>query len=154
MKKKLIDILIFIFFAIAIFSGVMFIITFPALAEDRIFSRKVIEVIDGDTVRIDMQDESDLISNLGYTIRIAGIDAPEIEGNSECEKQIGLIAKDFLKKILFNDRQVKIINPKWDKYGGRILADIETDGVLVSKLMIDNGLAITYKGKKKTKIWC
>lgn len=154
MKKKLIDILIFIFFAIALFSGVMFIITFPAFAKDEIFIRKVIEVIDGDTVKINVDEESDLIQKLGYSIRIYGIDAPEIHTKSKCEKLLGLQAKKFLHNIILTDRPIKIINPSWDAYGGRILADLEVDGKLISEAMLKSGHAARYTGGKKEIIWC
>ena len=42
----------------------------------------------------------------------------------------------------------------WDKYGGRILARVSADGVDVSALMLREGLAIPYKGEKKTNPWC
>ena len=155
MKKKLIDILIFIFFAIAIFFATALTMTFPLYAaENKIFIRKVIEIIDGDTVKVDIEEESNLINYLNYSVRIYGIDAPEIHTKSKCEKSLALQAKEFLQSIILVDRPIKIINPVWDKYGGRILADLEVDGKLISEAMIKSGHAARYTGGKKEIIWC
>jgi endonuclease YncB( thermonuclease family) len=118
------------------------------------FPRTIKRVIDGDTVELDASDESDLIDHLGYDVRILGIDTPEKRTKKACEKALGLKAKQFLIEYLGERKKVKLIDPKWDKYGGRILADIEIDGVLISQLMIDKGFAVPYQGEKKTKIWC
>jgi endonuclease YncB( thermonuclease family) len=38
---------------------------------------------------------------------------------------------------------------RWDKYGGRVLGDLEIDGKYLSKLMIETGHAVEYHGEKK-----
>ena len=112
MKKKILDFLIIIFFIINIFLFIILISLFPyseVKAEDKIFIRQIISVTDGDTIKIKMDNESDLIKDLGYSVRIYGIDTPEIHSSLKCEKELGLKAKKFLEKIAVKDKQVKII---------------------------------------------
>lgn len=157
MKQNFINFLIFIILIIIICAGLSSIIFFVpanALAKDIIYTRKVTEIIDGDTIKVEMIDESDLIADLEYSIRISGIDTPEIKTSSKCEKELGLKAKEFLKNLILTDRYINIINPAWDKYGGRILAKLEVKGQSIGDIMIKNGYAIVYNGDKKNKIWC
>jgi len=154
MKERLIHILIFIFGVSCIFYGTLFAIPINAYAVDKVFFRKVINVIDGDTIKIDSTQESELINYLEYSVRIRSIDAPEIHTKSNCEKKLGLKAKKFLESIVKNNQLVKIINPTWDKYGGRILAELQINDQSISQLMIDNKHAVAYFGQKKEVIWC
>lgn len=154
MKQRFINILILIIAIIVIFYATLITMPISANAADKVFYRKVIEVIDGDTIKIDASQESELIKYLEYSVRISSIDAPEIHTKSDCEKKLGLQAKKFLQSIVKNNQLIKIINPTWDKYGGRILAELEINDQSISQLMIDNKHAIAYFGQKKNIIWC
>lgn len=54
---------------------------------------EVIRIIDGDTIEVEIDDEV-------KSIRLIGIDAPEIEGKS---KEKGIISKNFLKNLIGNE---------------------------------------------------
>lgn len=118
------------------------------------FKRNVERIIDGDTIELSTEEESDLIKHLGYKVRIMNFDTPELHSKSNCEKKLATEAKKFLEKTILVNKQITLINPKWDKFGGRILADIDIDGTLISKIMIQKGYAIEYHGDKKTHVWC
>ena len=118
------------------------------------FKRNVERIIDGDTIELSTEEESDLIQHLGYKVRIMNFDTPELHSKSNCEKKLATEAKKFLEKTILVSKQITLINPKWDKFGGRILADIDIDGILISTLMIQKGYAIPYYGDKKKHVWC
>ena len=87
------------------------------------------------------------------SIRILGIDTPEIRGKCDKEKSLALKAREFANKVF---REAKLIEYKdldWDKYGGRVLTNVYLDGKLYSKMIIDAGLARPYDGGAK-KGWC
>lgn len=101
------------------------------------------EVYDGDTVRADI--------DLGFgmwmhrqALRLAGIDAPELRGETI---GAGRAARDFLRNLLL-DEPVVIRTHKAGKYG-RWLAEIyrELAGggrVLVNAELIEAGHAVPY----------
>ena len=125
-----------------------------AKAKDIVFERQVKRVIDGDTIELKTDEESGLIAYLGYNIRLLGIDTPELHSKSKCEKQLATNAKKYLEQLLKPDTPIKIINPKWDKYGGRINAYIEVGGENITKKLIKEGYGIEYYGDKKVIKWC
>ena len=52
-----------------------------------------------------------------------------------------------------NADNIEFRNLKWDKYGGRILADVYIDGISYKHEIIEAGLAREYYGGKKLG-WC
>lgn len=48
---------------------------------------------------------------------------------------------------------VSFCNVKWDKYGGRILAEVHVDGRSLADMLIERGLARPYHGGKRDG-WC
>ena len=113
----------------------------------------VIKVYDGDTITI--------ASKLPYTdsllyrfsVRLNGIDCPEIKGNDEYEKQCAQIAKQELSNLIMN-KIVTLKNVQTEKYG-RILADVYIDDLHLNNYMLEKRLAVTYDGgtKKCPKNW-
>ncbi len=87
----------------------------------------VTEVIDGDSFKIANKQ----------TIRLASLDAPELE---YC---MGRQAKDALTKKILNKR-VLLKDVKTDIYR-RIIALVYVDGKLVNEYMIKNGLAVSSR---------
>ena len=59
---------------------------------------KVIKVIDGDTVDVDIDLGFDIIIK-GERVRIMGIDTPESRTRDKIEKKFGLAAKAKLKEL-------------------------------------------------------
>ena len=87
------------------------------------------------------------------SIRILGIDTPEIRGKCVGEKELALKARIFANKAFRSANKIEFKNLQWGKYGGRLLSDVYLDDKLYSKMIIDEGLARPYDGKTK-KGWC
>jgi micrococcal nuclease len=114
----------------------------------------VTKVTDGDTIRVEAPW---VLPELGDTIaiRILGIDTPEKGGRAQCEKEalLGAEATAFAKSIIKVGDTVQVNVLQWDKFGGRINADVFVNGQNFSQMQIDKGLAVAYDGGKKDS-WC
>jgi endonuclease YncB( thermonuclease family) len=110
---------------------------------------RVIKVYDGDTITIVAKlpyKESPLYK---FSVRLNGIDCPEIKGIDEDEKRCAQIAKAELSKLILN-KHVTLRNLKTEKYG-RILADVYLDDLHLNAYMVDHELAVVYDGGTKHK---
>lgn len=87
------------------------------------------------------------------SIRVRGVDTPEIRGHCAGEKAMAIEARDFVRAALGNGDTVSFANIEWDKYGGRILATVYVDGQDLSALIIDHGLGRAYDGGQRQS-WC
>ena len=112
-----------------------------------ITSGKVIKVYDGDTITIasKLPYENSLIYR--FSIRIKGIDCPEIRTHNLDEKEIALIAKNFVQDKCLN-KIVELKNLSTEKYG-RILADVFVEDINIGNELIKNKLSVPYNGGKK-----
>ncbi len=122
---------------------------YSADIESRIFRDNL--CYDGDTCYITMPALPTELKNM--SVRILGIDTPEIRGKCDKEKALAQKAKEFANNAFKNAKTIEYKNLEWDKYGGRVLADVYLDGVLYSKQLIKSGLARPYSGEEK-KSWC
>lgn len=107
----------------------------------------VIKVYDGDTITIASKlpyPESPLYR---FSVRLNGIDCPEIKGKNEIEKKCAQIAKNELSNLILN-KIVSLKNVQTEKYG-RILADVYLDDLHLNKHMIEKRLAVKYDGSTK-----
>ena len=110
-------------------------------------------VADGDTIRSTLKLPCPLCN---VSVRISGIDTPETTHLARCDKEreLGLQAKEFVIKLIGNQTTMVARNIKWDKYGGRILANVEVGGVNVGESLIAQGLARPYSGAGPKADWC
>ena len=106
----------------------------------------VIKVYDGDTITIVYKNESDKKVYKG-SLRLRGIDAPEIRTKNKNEKEIAQIAKNRLNTLVFN-KYIRLEKIDYDKYG-RILADIYVKNKNISDLLINERLGVKYDGGTK-----
>lgn len=106
----------------------------------------VIKVYDGDTVTVIGKLESD--QNIyKYSVRLAGIDTPEIKSKCPNESACARFARDCLSEcILYKIVQVNFIC--YDKYG-RLLCEIFKDSVNITDFMLEKKLGVRYDGNKK-----
>ena len=86
------------------------------------------------------------------SIRINGIDTPELRGKCEKEKQLARLAKQFTVERLRAANSVVLKNIKRGKYF-RLIADVYVDGVSLGEQLIKQGHAVKYIGKAK-RTWC
>jgi len=121
------------------------------------YRANLVKVVDGDTVDVDI--------DLGFGIwmkdervRIMGIDTPESRTRDQVEKLFGLAAKNRVKEMLEKNVVLKTFAAKdgEDMKGkfGRILGDfyIESEGKLLTEVMIEEGHAVPYHGQSKDDI--
>ena len=114
---------------------------------------KYIKNYDGDTITFDIRDVPKLIGEK-ISVRIRGIDTPEIKGNLPCEKDAARSTQRLVENILKNAKRIDLENVVRDKYF-RILADVKFDNQSLSEILIKNRLAHRYDGGTKAKIdWC
>ena len=109
---------------------------------------KVVKVYDGDTITIasKLYPESPIYR---FSVRLRGIDTPEIRADNENEKLHALAAKRFVESKTLN-KIVMLNDVKTEKYG-RLLADVYMeDGTHLNTLLIESGFAVEYDGGKKT----
>ena len=125
--------------------------TMPVLAKD-LPHAKVIRVHDGDTFTISLPKEYTLFGDK-ISVRVYGIDAPEIHGIQPCEKEKALAAKKLAESLLLG-KDVTLKNVKHDKYF-RLLAEAWIGNQSLSQILLEKKLAYSYFGKtKEKKNWC
>lgn len=129
-----------------------------------------IDVYDADTIEVRITLPPPLND---VRIRLLGIDSPEVPaksyvvtgklGRAKCikEAELALDARDFIRtKVKAGGNKLYLENYKWDKYGGRIDADVfvldpTTDKKInLAETLIDLKYAIPYFGGTRTHDWC
>lgn len=107
----------------------------------------VTKVYDGDTITIASKLPYENSPLYKWSVRLNGIDCPEIKGKSSDEKDIAKLAKQEVEKLCLN-KIIKLEPVDLDKYG-RLLANIYIDNINISQHLINNKLAIAYDGGTK-----
>jgi micrococcal nuclease len=110
---------------------------------------KVGTVIDGDSFKVDI-DEWPPILGKGITVRIADIDAPELRGKCDREKQLARQAKQHLVAALRGASKVELKHLQRGKYF-RVVADVYIDGALFS---INDRNRLFFKKYENRGDWC
>jgi len=87
------------------------------------------------------------------SVRILGIDTPEMRAECAEEKKLALKGRELANKMFRSAEKIQFDNLKWDKYGGRVLADVYLDGKSYKDEIINAGLARPYDGGTKES-WC
>lgn len=106
-------------------------------------SPAIVRVWDGDTVRIGFSRGSE-------RVRLADIDAPEIEG--QCKAEIDLALRSQLRLAeLLRGGEVTITRQGRDRHG-RTLATLHVDGDDVGNVLVREGLARDWGGRREP--WC
>jgi micrococcal nuclease len=121
-------------------------IRFDKLQESNITSAKVLRVIDGDTIEV-------IIDNKKESVRLIGIDAPELT-DSSMKGKLALESKEYLKKLLEN-KNIRLerdtTQDDRDIYQRLLRYVFLEDGTLINKKMIEAGMAEEYTYKKPYK---
>ena len=107
---------------------------------------------DGDTVTFNLPGLHPIIGEK-ISIRVNGIDTPEIRGKCKKEKYDAKQAQEMVADILKDAEQITLKNMERGKYF-RIAADVYVDGENLADMLIEAGMAIRYNGGKKTHKWC
>ncbi len=107
---------------------------------------------DGDTITVDLKGQHPLFGD-NISVRVAGIDTPEIKGKCAQEKKLARKAKKVVHKIMSKARKITLKNVRRGKYF-RILADVQADRKNVADILIKKRLAVRYDGGTKGFDWC
>lgn len=108
---------------------------------------QVIKVYDGDTITIASKLPFENSPLYRFSVRLNGIDTPEIKTKNEDEKTVAKQAKEALSELIMN-KYVTLQNIDSEKYG-RILADVYVDNICVNEWLINNRFAVKYNGGTK-----
>lgn len=148
-----------------LFGLFLFLIMFPAIAGNYMLL-PIDEIYDGDTIKTHISERRLPEPLNRLSIRIDGIDTPEMPapsyhetgklGRAGCvkEAELALQAKALLEKIAEGTNTMKVEDFDWGKFGGRIVGKVTINGVDVAQALIDAGLAVPYDGGTKTHDWC
>jgi len=126
---------------------------------------RVIKVYDGDTITIASKLPFKIDTDTGteekesplyrFSVRLNGIDAPEMKGKdvSEEEKIAAQEAQKYVADLVLN-KYITLQNIKNEKYG-RILADVYIGDIHLNDLLLKEHYAVPYDGntKKKPESW-
>lgn len=117
--------------------------------KDKPIKFKIVKVYDGDTVHVVI-----LLGQepLRLSIRISGIDTPELKSKNEKEKLAAQKCKSELESYIYSE-DCRLVIRAWDKYGNRVIGDfyIRENGEKISDIMIKRGFGRIYNGKKKVE---
>lgn len=108
---------------------------------------KVVKVYDGDTITIATKLPYEDSPYYRFSVRLKGIDCPELRTKDKDEKECALLARDFLRQQIM-DKMVILKEVELEKYG-RILADVYLNEVNMSCLLCEQRLAVKYEGGTK-----
>lgn len=112
---------------------------------------EITSIYDGDTFRANIEGFPTIVGE-HMSIRVNGIDTPELRGKCEYEKQQARKAKQFTVQQLRGAKKITLKNIQRGKYF-RLIADVYVDDVNLAQQLIRYELAVEYHGKTK-KNWC
>jgi micrococcal nuclease len=137
--------------SLAVLIAVLHLFTFPIFAGKRSYGdavvAKLISVHDGDTFKVNLSNMPPIVGD-SILVRINGIDTPELDGDSDYERELAIKAKLYAENRLKNAKIIVLKNMRRDKYF-RILADVYVDKWNLGKELVRVGLAVEYDGGKK-----
>lgn len=107
----------------------------PAAAQQRA------EVIDGDTIRVG-----------GRSVRIVGIDAPELRGACQREVRLARQARDRMAVLVRHGVVLELRGS--DRYRRQLAVVRDRQGRDLARIMIAEGLARPYTGRGRREGWC
>lgn len=104
-------------------------------------------VHDGDTFIAEISGVHPIIGK-EISIRIKGIDAPEMTDQRQDVRELAVRARDYVAHRLEQAKVIELFDIQRDKYF-RILADVYVDGVHLGEELLLKGFAKPYHGKTK-----
>ncbi len=112
---------------------------------------RVIKVYDADTITIACKLPYDESPIYRISVRLNGIDTPEMKGATEDERNAAINAQVFVSNLILN-KFVRLENVTSEKYG-RALADVYIGDTHLNELLLKERFAVPYDGgTKKTPV--
>jgi len=131
---------------------ILFLLTVPiTLSAESFATPKFISCYDGDTCKFNLPNLPPVFGEK-ISVRLKGVDTPEIRGKCPSEKAMAKEAKTFVNQILSNAKKIELLDVERGKYF-RLLVRIEADGKDLSALLLEKELARPYDGGKREG-WC
>ncbi len=112
-------------------------ITTPTVSYSSEYRAMVTKVYDGDTITVNIELGLGVVLS-GQKIRLSGIDAPEVRGES---KIAGIASRDWLSSVILG-REVSLWCPGTKGKYGRWVGIIVFRGVNLNEKLVVKGLAI------------
>jgi len=112
---------------------------------------QIVVVYDGDTFKIDLPSQHPLFGD-DISVRVAGIDTPELKGSSDEIKALAYKAKNRTQELLSDAKTIELKNPQRGKYF-RVLAEVWIDGESLGEKLKSDGLAKDYDGDGARPEW-
>lgn len=112
---------------------------------------QLVRVVDGDTIEVLARIWPD--HYVETLVRLAEIDAPELNGRCAEESERAARAKARLAALLAGGR-LQLVDIHYGKYAGRVVARVlAEDGRDVGKILLEERLARPYRGGRRAP-WC
>lgn len=131
-------------------------------------------VLDGDSIVVELDGDcpfgcrESISGREIITVRLAGIDAPEIHacrGEAKtscaaCAEEIDLAkkAKATVNELTHSVDEARIVALSPDKYSGRVVGDLQVmragRWISIGDELLKRDMAVPYDGGKKSKPWC
>ena len=107
--------------------------------------------IDGDTLKVKNNALPDIFGR-NLSIRVRGLDTPELRGKCSHEKKLAVRSKDFCSFLMKNAENIEFKNLERGKFF-RVVADVHIDSKNYANQMIFNDHGRVYSNTKKNN-WC
>ena len=109
-------------------------------------------VYDGDTLtRVTLLPWPGMV--MTTSVRLFGVDTPEIRGKCDEERELARAARDFAAAKVDAATMIQIRNPIHGLYAGRVVAGVLLDGESLADMLIAEGHGREYFGGTRQP-WC
>ena len=128
--------------------------TAPVASDENLFvlsPDQIVSVYDGDTFKIDLPNMHPLFGD-ALSIRLFGVDTPEMRGTTEEVKALAMKAQNVTRKALEGASKIELRNPQRGKYF-RIVSEVWIDGESLADMLRASGLAKDYDGEGARPKW-
>jgi len=115
---------------------------------------EVTRIYDGDTITVNL-DCNEILFCKNISVRVYGIDTPEMHGgsNTHKEKYLAKLARQMTINFVRKSEKIYLDDCFRGKYF-RIVCKVRNDkGRYLEDLLLNSTLAVPYYGGKKTKNW-
>lgn len=127
------------------------LLSFSHVDAQKVYHRSVkaqfISNYDGGTIKVNIPSWPAIIGN-AISVRIYGIDTPELKDRRKAVRNAALFAKAAVNRLCKKSRYLVLKNVRRDKYF-RLLADVYVNNKSIAKILISKKLAKPYRGGKK-----
>jgi micrococcal nuclease len=98
---------------------------------------RVTRVVDGDTLSIVIPELPEELREL--SVRVRNVDTPEKAPRAKCRKEASRAreATEFTRGLVAASKNITFTRVDWDKFGGRIDADVWLDGRDLAQILIN-----------------